>query len=90
MAGASVALGSKAIAGFVVDEARLRAQAEKNPILATALAPRIGYDLSAAIAQDAARTGRSVLEVALEKTSLSEAELRQLLDPANMTRPVNA
>jgi fumarate hydratase, class II len=90
LAGASVALGSKAIAGFVVDEVRLRAQAEKNPILATALAPRIGYDLSAAIAQEAVRTGRSVLEIAREKTALSEAELRQLLDPVKMTGPVSA
>jgi fumarate hydratase class II len=81
-----VALGSKAVATFVVNEERLRELAQRNPILATALAPRIGYDASAAIAQEALRSGRTVIDVALEKTSLTEAELREILDPAKMTR----
>jgi fumarate hydratase, class II len=85
LSGAAEALGSKAIAGFVVNESRLRELAAKNPILATALAPHVGYDLSAQIAQEAVRTGRSVIEVALEKTSLTELELREILDPAKMT-----
>jgi fumarate hydratase class II len=83
LTGASDSLASKAIAGFVVNEQRVRDLAGKNAILATALAPLIGYDLSAAIAQEVARTGRSVLEVAQEKTSLTE--LPELLDPAKMT-----
>lgn len=85
LSGAAEALGRKAIAGFVVNEQRLRELAGRNPILATALAPRIGYDRSAAIAQEVARSGRSVVEVALEKTSMTEAELREILDPARMT-----
>jgi fumarate hydratase class II len=71
--------------GFVVNENRLAELAGKNPILATALAFHIGYERSAAIAQEAARSGRSVIDVALEKTSLSEAELREILDPVKMT-----
>ena len=86
LTGAVTALGSKAIAGFVVNEERLRELAGKNPILATALAPHLGYDLSAAIAQEVVKTGRSVLDVALERTSLTERELREILDPARMTR----
>jgi fumarate hydratase class II len=85
LSGAAEALGSKAIAGFAVNEDRLRELAAKNPILATALAPLIGYDRSAEIAQEVVRTGRTVFEVAREKTSLSEAELRDILDPAKMT-----
>jgi len=85
LSGAVGALASKAIAGFVVNEKRLSELAQRNPILATALAPRIGYDLSAEIAKEAGRTGRSVIDVALEKTSLSEAELREILDPRKMT-----
>jgi fumarate hydratase class II len=73
------------IEGFTVNEKRLAELAGKNPILATALAPHIGYDRSAAIAQEVVRSGRSVMEVALEKTSLTEAELREMLDPAKMT-----
>jgi fumarate hydratase, class II len=86
LTGAAAELGSKAIAGFVVNEKRLRELAGKNPILATALAPHIGYDRSAAIAQEVVRTGRSVIEVALQETSLTEAELREILDPDRMTR----
>jgi fumarate hydratase class II len=85
LSGAAKALGSKAIAGFVVNETRLSELAAKNPILATALAPHVGYDLSAQIAQEVVRTGRSVIDVALERTSLTEAELREILDPAKMT-----
>jgi len=85
LSGAAEALGSKAIAGFTVNEDRLRELAAKNPILATALAPHIGYDRSAEIAKEVVRTGRSVIAVAQEKTPLSEEELRKILDPAKMT-----
>jgi fumarate hydratase class II len=85
LSGAAEALGSKAIAGFVVNEQRVRELAGKNAILATALAPLIGYDRSAEIAKEVVQTGRGVLEVALEKTSLTEPELREILDPARMT-----
>lgn len=84
LSGAARAL-APVIAGFAVNEGRLRELAGKNPILATALVPHIGYDRSAAIAQEVARTGRSVIDVALEKTSLTESELREILDPARMT-----
>ena len=83
---AVLSLGTKAIAGFSVNVTRMQELAAKNPILATALAPRIGYDLSAAIAREALETGRSVADVARERTSLAEQELREILDPAKMTR----
>jgi fumarate hydratase class II len=57
---------------------------EKGLALATALAPKIGYDAAAGIAKEAASTGRSVREVALERAGLSEAELDAVLDPAKM------
>ncbi|MBI5136995.1 MAG: class II fumarate hydratase [Nitrospirae bacterium] len=55
--------------------------------LATALVPAIGYDRAAAIAREAAETGRTIPEVARERTNLSDAELARLLDPASMTGP---
>jgi fumarate hydratase class II len=85
LSGAAEALASKVIPGFTVNEKRLGELAGRNPILATALAPHIGYDQSAEIAKEVVKTGRSVIEVALEKTSLSESELRDILDPAKMT-----
>ena len=53
----------------------------------TTLVPHIGYDASAAIAHEAQMSGRTVKEVALEKTDLSERELEDILDPASMTEP---
>ncbi len=60
---------------------------EKGLMLATALAPVIGYDAAAAIAKEAARSGRTIREVARERTNLSEEELDRILDPARMAEP---
>ncbi len=56
-------------------------------MLATALAPVVGYDTAAAIAKEAARTGRTIREVAKETTDLSDEDLARILDPAAMTKP---
>jgi fumarate hydratase class II len=63
------------------------AMVERGLMLATALAPAIGYDQAAAIAKEAAKAGRTIREVAREKTELSDSELDTLLDPAKMTEP---
>ena len=60
---------------------------EQGLAICTALAPEIGYDAAAAIAKEAYRTGKTVRQVALEKTSLSAADLDRILDPAAMTEP---
>lgn len=85
LASAARVLGDSAIAGFEVDDVRIRAALDRNPILITALNSVIGYEQGAAIAKQAYREGRSVLEVAKEQTRLSDAELRELLDPAALT-----
>jgi fumarate hydratase class II len=60
---------------------------EKGLMLGTALSPAVGYDKAAAIAKEAAATGRTIREVAREQAGLSEEELDRLLDPAKMTEP---
>jgi fumarate hydratase class II len=60
---------------------------ERGLAICTSLAPVIGYDAAAAIAKEAARTGKTIREVAREKTDLSDEELARILDPANMTKP---
>ena len=60
---------------------------ERGLMLGTALAPSIGYDAAAAIAKQAAATGRTIREVAREETGLSEQELEELLKPEDMTKP---
>ncbi|TAK24591.1 MAG: class II fumarate hydratase [Chloroflexota bacterium] len=63
------------------------AMVERGLAICTSLAPIIGYDAAADIAKEAALSGRTVREVASEKTSLSVAELDEILDPAKMTEP---
>ncbi len=58
---------------------------ETGLMLATALAPEIGYDRAAEISKVAYKTGRTIREVAREKTDLSEEELDRLLDARKMT-----
>src|SRR5579863_492219 len=60
---------------------------ERGLAICTSLAPVIGYDAAADISKVAYKTGRTVREVAREKTSLSEEELDRILDPASMTEP---
>jgi fumarate hydratase class II len=60
---------------------------EKGLMLGTALTPAIGYDAAATIAKEAAATGSTIREIAKLKTSLSDAELDNLLNPAAMTEP---
>lgn len=64
----------------------LAAPLARNPVLVTALNPEIGYEKAAAIAKRAYKEGRPVLEVALEDSGLSKAELQKLLDPVALTR----
>ena len=54
-------------------------------MLATALAPVIGYDKAAEIAKEAANSGHTIAEVARELTGLKNDELERLLDPIAMT-----
>ncbi|HLH69262.1 MAG TPA: class II fumarate hydratase [Candidatus Dormibacteraeota bacterium] len=59
---------------------------ERGLMLATALAPVIGYDQAAQLAKEAYRTGRTIRELARER-GFDEAELGRILDPARMTEP---
>jgi fumarate hydratase class II len=59
---------------------------EQGLMLATALAPLIGYDEAAKLAKDALKSGRTIRELALER-GLDPAELDRVLDPAAMTEP---
>jgi fumarate hydratase class II len=58
---------------------------EQGLMLATALAPEIGYDKAADLSKEAYKTGKTIREVAREKTDLSEEQLDELLDARKMT-----
>jgi fumarate hydratase, class II len=59
---------------------------EEGLMLATALAPLIGYDEAAKLAKEALRTGRTIRELATER-GIAPDRLDDLLDPARMTEP---
>ncbi len=90
----SISLLSAAVRNFTEQCLRGIKATEKGPemverglAICTALAPIIGYDAAAEIAKEAHRSGRTVREVARERTQLSEEELNRILDPERMTQP---
>ncbi len=79
-------LGEHAIAGFTVNEETLNEAVGRNPVLVTALNPVIGYAKAAEIAKEAYASGRSIMEVAEEKSGLDRERLEELLNPLELTK----
>ncbi|MEJ1095217.1 MULTISPECIES: class II fumarate hydratase [unclassified Pseudoxanthomonas] len=79
-------LADSSIAGLKVRQDRIQEALERNPILVTALNPVIGYEKGAAIAKQAYKESRAVLDVAREVTGLPEKTLKELLDPALLAK----
>lgn len=79
-------LGEKAIAGFTVNHDNIEKALAKNPILVTALNPVVGYLKAAQIAKKAYAENRAIIDVALEETDLTEAQLKTMLDPHRLTQ----
>ena len=75
----------RAVHGLTATE-RGPAFVEQGLMLATALAPEIGYDAAAALAKEAFKTGRTIRELATER-GIAPDRLDDLLDPAAMTEP---
>jgi fumarate hydratase class II len=87
LSNASRVLADKCVDGITANEARCQELLEGNLSLATALAPKLGYDEAAAIAKQAFREGKTAREVARERAVLPDAELDELLDARAMTEP---
>jgi fumarate hydratase class II len=83
LAAASENMSRKCIAGLKATD-RGPALVENGLMLATALAPVIGYDVAAEVAKRAAATGKTIYEVAGSMTDLQDEELRALMDPSRM------
>jgi fumarate hydratase, class II len=87
LAGGVRAFTDRCVAGITANEARARQLLELNPAIATALNLSIGYDAASEVAKQAAREGRSVRDVVLERGLLDEAKLDEALDLRSMTEP---
>jgi fumarate hydratase class II len=86
LAGAASVFADRCITGITATAAG-PAAVERSLMMTTALSPRLGYDEAAAIAAEARTSGRTIREVARERTDLPEDELSELLDPLRMTGP---
>lgn len=80
-------LAQRCIEGITANREHTRRTVENSIGLVTALNPLLGYERSAEIAKEALQSGRSVVEIVLEKGYLSKEQLDEALLPENMTRP---
>ncbi len=87
LAGGAKVLAEKCVAGLAADEQRCRELLERSLMLATALAPRIGYDAASELAKEAFKTGKTIRQAALAGGLLTEKELDELLDLRGQTGP---
>ena len=71
---------AKCISGIEADEERCKSYLEKNPSIATFLAPHIGYMKSAEIAKEALKRDMSVRDLVIEKGLLSKKDLDRIFD----------
>ena len=81
------ALTDKCIIGISADRARCQAMVEQSLAMVTALAPAIGYEKAAKLAQRAMASGQTIRELAQQEKVLGDDELAKILDPWRMTQP---
>lgn len=65
---------------------RIQENLSASLMLVTALSPLIGYEKAAEVAHHAFESGRTLREIALEETELSEEDFDQAVNPAHMVR----
>lgn len=77
-------LTERCIVGIEANAERCAYLLDNSLVLATSLAPHVGYDAAAGIAKMALRNGISIREAASEAGILSEAELDRILSRENI------
>jgi len=87
LAASATNLTERCILGIQANKERCNELVEKSLAMCTALAPEIGYDAAASIAEEAYKTGQTVRQIATAKKILPPKRLREILDPMRMTKP---
>jgi fumarate hydratase class II len=85
LAAGSRNFSDRLVDGLEADSERAGAFVEQSLAMGTALAPEIGYERAAELVKEAYRTGRTVREVAREKSGIPEPRLNELLDPVRQS-----
>ena len=81
------AFTDRCVVGIEANEERARELLEKNPSIATALNPYIGYDEASVVAKESAKRGVSVRDIVRERGLLPEDQIDDALDVRAMTEP---
>ena len=75
------------IRGITANRERCRELVYHSIGIVTALNPWLGYETSASIAREALESGRSLVDIVLERQLLTREQLDDLLAPEHMLRP---
>jgi aspartate ammonia-lyase len=78
---------TQCIEGITVNEKILQNYMERTIGIVTALNPVLGYEKTTELAKEALETNKGVLELIREKKLLTEAQIKDLMDPAKMIGP---
>jgi fumarate hydratase class II len=81
LSAASRNFAERFVDSLAADSERAGAFVEQSMAMGTALVPEIGYEKAAALVKEAYQTGKTVREVAREKSGIPEERLKELLDP---------
>jgi aspartate ammonia-lyase len=76
---------TRCVDGITVDEKTLAHYMETTVGIVTALNPIVGYEKATELAQEAYDSGKGILEIIREKHVLTEAQIKELLDPVKLT-----
>ncbi|MDH3270962.1 MAG: class II fumarate hydratase [Gemmatimonadota bacterium] len=87
LANVARAFTDRCVVGIEANVERATELLEKNPSIATALNPYIGYDKAAVVAKESAKRGLSVREVVREKRLLPDDQIDEALNVRAMTEP---
>lgn len=75
------------IDGITVNEKVLQGYMDRTVGIVTALNPVLGYEKTTELAKEALSSGKGILELIREKKLMTEQQIKELLDPANMSVP---
>jgi aspartate ammonia-lyase len=73
------------IDGITANKAILNKYITTSVGIVTALNPVLGYDKTTELAKEALQSGKGILELIREKKLLTEAQIKKLLDPTELT-----
>jgi aspartate ammonia-lyase len=77
-------LNTKCVAGISINEKVLSNYIETTVGIVTALNPVLGYEKSSELAKEAYSSGKGLLEIIREQKILTEAQIKDLLDPVKL------